>query len=240
MPRSAPVGYYESLDFNSPMTDETANALVAELAAANPQRVLDIGCGWGELLLRLLAACPDATGHGIDTDEVLVARAEANASDRGLADRVTFGPRIEAAEVADLVLSVGAEHVFGDHADALAGLWDLTEPGGRVLFATQFWEQPPTDALQEALGQLPTLAELVARSAGSGWRPLGLTVSSARDWDHFEFGFLADWEQFVMHPPDSEGATAAARAADAHRHSYLERRGMLGFAFLTLGRPPKA
>ena len=239
MPRSAPVGYYESLDFNSPMTDATANGLVAELAAAAPERVLDIGCGWGELLLRLLAVCPDATGHGVDTDDVLIARATANAAVRGLDERVTFGGEIP-VDAVDLVVSVGAAHVFGDHVDALRALRDHTVPGGRALFATQFWERPPSGALAKALGELPTLTELIARSTESGWRPLGLTVSSPRDWDHFEFGFLADWEQFVMHPPNAHDAAAARRAADAHRDAYLERRGTLGFAFLILGRPPVA
>lgn len=238
MPRRAPVGYYESLDFNSPMTEETANGLVAELAAARPQRVLDIGCGWGELLLRLLAACPDASGHGVDTDAVLTDRATANAADRGLDARVTFTDALADAPSADLVVSVGADHVFGDHGDALAALWDLTTAGGRLLFGTGFWEQPPTEAVLDMFGELPTLEQLVARATALGWRPLGLTVSSPRDWDHFEFGFLADWEQFVMRPPSAEGAAAARRAADAHRDAYLERRGTLGFAFLTLGRPP--
>ena len=221
------------------MTDATANGLVAELAAAAPKRVLDIGCGWGELLLRLLAVCPDATGHGVDTDDVLIARATANAAVRGLDERVTFGGEIP-VDAVDLVVSVGAEHVFGDHVDALRALRDHTVPGGRALFATQFWERPPSGALAKALGELPTLTELIARSTESGWRPLGLTVSSPRDWDHFEFGFLADWEQFVMHPPNAHDAAAARRAADAHRDAYLERRGTLGFAFLTLGRPPVA
>ena len=239
MPRSEPVGYYESLDFNSPMTNATADALVAELADANPQRVLDVGCGWAEFLLRLLAACPEAVGHGVDHDDILVARATANAAVRGLADRVTFGAQVGPANPHDLVVCSGAEHVFGDHADALAALWEHTAPGGRLLFGTGFWERTPTDALLSDFGALPTLSALVDDVVAAGWRPLGLTTASARDWDHFEFNFLADWEQFVMSPPSPEGADAARRSADAHRDAYMDRRGVLGFAYLTLGRPPE-
>jgi cyclopropane fatty-acyl-phospholipid synthase-like methyltransferase len=39
-----------------------AARFVGELAARTPATVLDIGCGWGELMLRILAAVPDASG----------------------------------------------------------------------------------------------------------------------------------------------------------------------------------
>ncbi len=236
----APVGNYDSMTFNSPMTDATADRIVAQLAAKTPSRILDIGCGWAELLLRLLAACPAATGHGIDHDDSLIERASAHAADRKLADRVTFSPDVEAAtddESADLVLNLGAEHVFGTLDDALGALRDFVKPGGHLLLGTQFWEALPTPALIESIGELPTLEGLIDRAAATGWRPLDLSVSTPDDWDHFEFGFMRDWEQFVMQPETSEQAALAQRAADEYRPAYFERRGILGFAFLTLGRP---
>lgn len=238
MTDSAPVGYYEWLDFNSPMTSETADRLVARLAATGPGSILDVGCGWAELLLRLLASCPEATGFGIDHDQRLTERAETNAADRGLSSRVSFDSTLgDEPEPADLVLNVGAEHVFGTLADALVELHRLVRPGGRLLLGTQVWERPPTPEIVAAIGELPTLPGLVEQAASAGFRPLDLVVSSARDWDHFEFGYLADWEQFVMAPTTQDEADQARLAADSHRQGYLRRRGVLGFAFLTLGRP---
>ncbi len=237
MSDSAPVGYYQSLDFNNPMTGDTADRLVDELAACEPNDITDVGCGWAELLLRLLSACPDATGHGIDHDDALIERARANAADRGLSPRVTFSESLADEEPADLVLNVGAEHVFGTLDQAMVELHTLVRPGGRLLLGTQFWEQPPTAAMLEAIGELPRLDELIDAATSVGWRPLNLKVASRDDWDHFEFGFLADWEQFIMAPPSPAGADRARQAADAHRSDYLRRRGTLGFAFLTLGRP---
>lgn len=237
MTDGTPVGYYEWLDFNNPMTEETADRLVAELATAGPADVLDVGCGWAELLLRLLAACPGAMGHGIDHDDPLIDRARRNAADRGLAGRVTFSSTLGAHEPADLVLNLGAEHVFGSLDDALAGLWPLVRPGGRLLLGTQFWEEQPTRELVEVIGHVPSLPELIDGAAAAGWRPLGLQVATLQDWDHFEFRFLGDWEQFAMAPTSAAQAASARLAADEHRAAYLRRRGVLGFAFLTLGRP---
>lgn len=61
------LGSGTRLDFNAPLSSERAGRLAGELAALNPAAVLDLGCGWGELLLRIVAGCRDARGVGIDT-----------------------------------------------------------------------------------------------------------------------------------------------------------------------------
>jgi hypothetical protein len=57
-----------TLSFGSPLSEERAARITAELAARKPATVLDLGCGWGGLLLRILAATPGAHGTGIDKD----------------------------------------------------------------------------------------------------------------------------------------------------------------------------
>jgi hypothetical protein len=49
------------LTFHGPLSEARAGRLVARLTRNSPRTVLDIGCGWGELMLRVLAALPDAT-----------------------------------------------------------------------------------------------------------------------------------------------------------------------------------
>jgi len=229
--------YYDSLDFNSPMTDTTADCLVGELAATSPVTVVDIGCGWGELLLRLAAACPDATAVGVDHDESLLDRGRANAVDRSLQSRVTFRAQQEAMAPSDIVMCIGAEHVFGSVSDALVELHDLVRPGGRLLFGTLYWERPPLPEHVVEFDGVPDLPELIDATGDAGWRPLALKIAALDDWDRFEFGFMADWEQVVMAAGSEADAVDARQTADAYRNSYLRRRGVLGFAYLTLGRP---
>ena len=47
---------HAGLTFNAPLSEERASRLVAALPIAPGHHVLDFGCGWGELLLRILAA----------------------------------------------------------------------------------------------------------------------------------------------------------------------------------------
>jgi cyclopropane fatty-acyl-phospholipid synthase-like methyltransferase len=78
------------LTFHGPLSEERASRLTGELAAGTPATMLDIGCGWGELMLRILAAVPDASGTGVDIDGGDISRARGNAAERGLDGRATF------------------------------------------------------------------------------------------------------------------------------------------------------
>lgn len=139
-------GHYEWLSYNSPLSNQRADRLAAALAGTGPGQVLDLGCGWGELLLRVLAAAPRATGIGVDTDARCLARGRANSIERRLDGRVTFveGGADASQPAADVVICVGASHAFGDTAAALHALRRTVRPGGRLLFGEGFWERTPT------------------------------------------------------------------------------------------------
>ena len=54
---------HAGLTFNAPLSEERASALVSALPISPGHHVLDLGCGWGELLLRILAAHPGDDRH---------------------------------------------------------------------------------------------------------------------------------------------------------------------------------
>jgi SAM-dependent methyltransferase len=154
---------YRYLSFNAPLGEARADAIAARLAAAGPADVLDVGCGWAELLLRVLQRQPAATGLGVDTDDDLLDRGRQAARERGLAGRV----RLESlaadrvTEPADLVIAVGSSHAFGTNAQALAALWPLVRPGGRLLFGDGLWDpRAATGDLALVWDDLPELPEL--------------------------------------------------------------------------------
>ena len=146
------AGAGSRLTFNGPLSEERAIRVAGELAARTPATVLDFGCGWGELMLRILAAVTGASGTGVDNDGEDIRRARESAAARGLADRATFveGPAREylarASGRADLILNVGAYHALGTIPEALAEIRERINPGGRVLFGAEYWERPPAEA----------------------------------------------------------------------------------------------
>ncbi|HEY2672199.1 MAG TPA: class I SAM-dependent methyltransferase, partial [Rugosimonospora sp.] len=78
------------IDFMAPLSADRAGHLVRDLAARRPETIVDYGCGWGELLLRIAAALPDTKGVGIDTHGPDIERARSAAADRAVDSRVTF------------------------------------------------------------------------------------------------------------------------------------------------------
>jgi SAM-dependent methyltransferase len=210
--------------------------------------VLDLGSGWGALLLRLLDAIPGATGVGIEINTDDVARGRDLAHRRGLADRVEF---VEESAVgtergpADLVLCVGSGHALtetpADFAGTLRELRRLVAPGGRVLYAEGFWQRTPTDAELARMWPGATgadhtdLAGLVEIAVGAGFRPVWTETATEDEWEQFESGYQADLEEWLAAHPTHPDAAARRQKADSHRASWLGGyRNVLGMAYLTL------
>jgi len=244
MTQSAPHGFYQHLDFNAPLSSARADSLAAALAAGDPRSIIDAGCGWGELLIRAVAASNIATGLGVDGDLVALDRGRANASRARLSERVAFveGDIADLSESADVVICIGADHAFGDQDDALTALYGRVKNGGLLLFGTGFWERDPTNEQAAILDMTPEslchLDGLVEKAIAAGFRPLSIQVANSDEWYEFESGFLADRETWLVSHADDPSADEVRRKSDLHRKAWLSGyRGVLGFAYLILGVP---
>lgn len=238
------LGTGARLNFMAPLAAERAGRLAADLIALKPSTVVDLGCGWGELLLRILAACPGTHGVGVDTHGPDLARARLDAAARGLSDRVTFieEPAADHRTTADIVINIGAHQAFGGVTEALCALRDLVNPGGRLLFGAEFWERPPTaERLAHMWPGISTddctdLAGLVDAAIAAGFRPLRIETATAGEWEEFESGLAAEAEEWLLRHAEHPEADAVRADLDTQRTIWLRgHRGVMGFAYLTLG-----
>jgi cyclopropane fatty-acyl-phospholipid synthase-like methyltransferase len=229
---------YASMRWNTPLSEAHAGRLLERLEVGTGQTVLDLGCGWGELLLR--AVGERAGGIGVDTDAGLLERGRAAAVARGLGERVTFvqGRAEQWREPADRVLCVGAAHAWGGARRALPALARLTRPGGRVLFGDGVWESPPTEPARELFGDdvLPE-PELQRLITAAGWRVLQRSLAGLGEWDEFEEAWRAGREEWrLAHAGDPRAAAVAAELAERLTEYVDVYRGVLGFTYFVLAR----
>ncbi|CAM5259392.1 Methyltransferase type 12 domain-containing protein OS=Streptomyces glaucescens OX=1907 GN=SGLAU_17605 PE=4 SV=1 [Streptomyces glaucescens] len=237
------------LVFHGPLSERRADALVRRLAANAPATVLDLGCGWAELLLRVLAAVPGATGTGVELSGDDLDRARRAARDRGLADRVTL---LEESAVdtgrgpADLVLCVGSSQALTtveppEHLPrALRVLRELVTDDGRVLLGEGFWQRTPTPAELSGMwprasaSDHPGLAALLDLAVEAGFRPEWTETATLEEWEEFESAYQADVEVWLARNPGHPLAAGTRERADRHRSQWMHYRGVLDLAFLTL------
>jgi ubiquinone/menaquinone biosynthesis C-methylase UbiE len=233
---------YARMRWNTPLSQTHAALLLQRLGIPAGARVVDLGCGWGELLLQAVSAddTGSTTATGVDTDDAALARGRTLAVDRSLDKQVTFLKQEASAwrEPADRVLCVGASHAFGDTPAALRSLANLVRPGGRLLFGEGFWERPPTMEATEILGSgIMPLADLVEQARALGWRVLHMSVADEREWDDFESTWLAGRQAWLLRHPDDPRAAGLRDELDVRLREYVGvYRGVLGFAYLILGR----
>jgi len=231
--------------WNTPLSEAHAALLLERLAPQPGDRLLDLGCGWGELLLRALEAADDTSGTGVDTDPVALERGRRSAATKGLEARVAFveGAARRWAEPADRVLCVGASHALGGTQPMLEALTDLVRPGGRLLVGDGCWPtdaRPPGRGAEDDWSDVLPLTEVLHAATAAGWRVLHQSTADQREWDDFESTWRVGREEWLLAHPDDPEASAVRAELDALLTDYVTgHRGVLGFCYLVLGRPSR-
>src|SRR5579862_3566759 len=105
---------YSALRWNTPLSEAHAERLIEHLAIGPGAFVVDLGCGWGGLLMRAVASS-NCTGIGVDVDRGHLERGRSLVRERGLQDHVEFveSSAEEWSRPADRIICIGASHSWG-------------------------------------------------------------------------------------------------------------------------------
>ncbi|MFI6445822.1 SAM-dependent methyltransferase [Kitasatospora sp. NPDC050543] len=230
----------------APLSDEAVAALLARATSrADAGRALDLGCGEAGWLVRALAARPQWQAVGVDLDAQALTRARDAAEALGVVHRIGLhhqdASSFSSKQPFDLVLNIGATHVFGGLLPTLAAVRSHLAPGGQVLVGDGFWEREPGKAALEGLGvereEYADLATTMDQVIADGWTPVHGHVSTLQEWDNYELSWTGSLAEWAVEYPGHPDAPAARAAADAHRTEWLHGyRGTFGFVTLLLRR----
>jgi len=239
---------HAGLAFQNPLDGLKVDAFVERLPLAPGARVVDLGCGKGELLLRILER-HDVSAVGVDLSPYFLADARREAARRVPDARLRLSEedarRIELEpEPSDLAIAVGAGGIWDGYRAALRALARLVRPGGHILLGEGYWRREPSAAYLAALGagrdDLADYEGLVAAAREEGLELVESLESTEGDWERYERRWAENGERWAAEHPGHPGRDEllAWIRNGRDRFERLGGRETLGFALLLLRRPP--
>jgi len=242
-PEQASTIAHGDMPFHHPVAEPAIEGLIDLLALGGGDRVLDVGCGRGELLIRI-AERTGAGGLGVDASKEQIDRARVEATTRAPGEHLSFeardaGVMVAPAETFAVAACVGSSHALGGLEPSLARLRELVRPGGYVVLGEGFWQLEPGSELLELLGtardELATLPELLEAGAGYGLEPVYVATASDEDWQRYEWAYVFNLDRYIRDHPGGEGLEKLHEQLDRIRRRRLlaARDGeALGFALV--------
>jgi cyclopropane fatty-acyl-phospholipid synthase-like methyltransferase len=229
--------------WHDPLDAARVEEALDALDLAPGDRVLDAGCGAGELLVGL-AERHGAGGLGVDTSPFAIEEARRRAAARAPRAALAFEVRpaldVEPDGTYAAACCVGSLHALGGLEAGLAWLARCVRPGGAVVIADGFWSRPPDPAFLAALGatedELPSFEGMLASCRSGGLEPVWVATSRPEDWERYEWTLIANGDRWARaHPGDPLAADVRAWI-DAARARLLAPGGTrtIGFALVVL------
>lgn len=234
------------LQFWNPVSSDLIDRWIQDLPLSSSSRILDVGCGRGEFLLRTVARF-DCEAIGVDRLRPVVLETRKEAARRLPLGKVeilceSFDPRIYEPGSFDLAVCVGSTHAISNLPDTLRVLSNLVRPGGIILVGDGFWKQRPEPAYLGFLGasedELLTHQGNLSLVRGLGLEVLREHQATPMEWSHYEDTYAANVRKFVTRNPKDPEAAAMERKIDGWRDAYLKwGRDTLGFGVYLLRKP---
>jgi SAM-dependent methyltransferase len=224
--------------FLGPLSGPKVDQVLSMLELPQGARVLDVGCGKGEMLVRL-AVRWGARGVGVDVNPAFLADARSRAEARAPQASLTFHEQPASDFPAepgsyDAALCVGSTEAYGGYREALRALAGIVRPHGRVLVGERFWRRHPHPdylaAMDLDLDDLLDHPRNVRAGEEVGLVPICTAVSTEDEWDRYEGLFSRAVEEHTAGHCEDPEAEAMWRRIRRHHEAYEHwGRDTLGF-----------
>jgi SAM-dependent methyltransferase len=224
--------------FLCPASGAKVDQVLSMLELPLGARVLDVGCGKGEMLVRL-ASRWSVRGVGLDPNPVFLADARERARSRVPQAGLDFHEQPACDFPAepgsfDAALCVYSSEAYGSYREVLRTLAGFVRPHGRVLVGERFWRRHPHPDYLEILGldleDLQDHPRNVRAGEEVGLVPICTAVSTEDEWDRYERLFIRAVEEYAASHPEDPEAEALWKRVRRHHEAYEHwGRDTLGF-----------
>ena len=191
----------------NPISPEKIITLGKMLRLNSDSRVIDFGCGFGEVLA-LWVEQFGISGEGIDIREFACQRARQRIASAGFADRI----EISCADGAsysfarhdfDVAVCSGATFIWDGFAASIRAMREAIKINGRLAIGEVYWltDQVPADfRLQQK--EVNREIDLLAMAHQEGFDFEYVLRASHDDWDHYEAGNWYGLVRWIEENPD--------------------------------------
>ena len=228
------------MELVNPTTPEKVLTIGTVLGLHKGSRVIDFGCGYGEVLA-LWAQNFDISGVGIDIRLSACERAQQKMRDHGLANRITI-ICANAAEYAfephtyDVAACIGATFIWDSFQAAIGHMKAAIRPNGKLAVGEAHWRSaniPPEYAQTQPIFHHEYELAQLARTEGFDLEYL--VRASHSDWDRYESDNWYGLVRWLEANPDHPAHAEVAEHLHSSQDEYLRYgREYLGWAMYVL------
>ena len=230
----------------NPMSKDKLDKLFLLLDLVPNSRVLDIGCGKGESLIRLVDLF-NISGVGVDLSPYHSKDCKENINKRVPSsdikilemDGAEYNPDVN--EIYNLSMCLGASWIYNGFKGTIKALKKMTKPEGLIIVGEPYW-------LKEPDGEYLKMSGIKKKEFNSHYKNIDVgekeglycvytLVSNHDDWDYYEtLQWSATMDYVTDNPDDQDNPELLKRVKKAKMEYLLYGRDTLGWAIYVFKR----
>ena len=230
----------------NPMSKDKLNKLFLLLDLVPNSRVLDIGCGKGESLIRMVELF-NISGVGVDLSPYFSKDCKDNinirvpSSDVKILEMDGAKYKPDENETYDLSMCLGASWIYNGFKGTIEALKKMTKPEGLIIVGEPYWLKEPDDEYLKMSGikkeEFNSHYKNIDVGEKEGLYCVYTLVSNHDDWDHYEtLQWLATMDYVTDNPDDQDNPELLKRVKKAKMEYLLYGRDTLGWAIYVFKR----